>query len=332
MTHGMNSSIYQTPEWEQFKLKTGYEKSYRIEDILVLQKKLPFGRTMLYSPMVSEHQLAGIQNADNRIQKDFVTGIKKVAEENNAIFYRLELDIPKELSTFHFPLSTRNFQKSFEEMQPENNWVVDITKTEDEILAQMKQKGRYNIRVAEKNNIEITSSDKAGKELDVFYDLYSKTGKRKGVTYRGKAYFENLLDILGKIDYARTYAATAKINSKTVPLAAAVIIFYKKEALYLYGGSSDEYKNLMAPYLLHWKIMLDAKEKRIEKYNFLGVAPAGTSPLGEATDDPSHPWAGITRFKKQFGGEQKDILGSYDLILKPLEYQLFKIAEKIRRK
>lgn len=316
----MVDSIYQTPEWEQFKLKTGYEKSYRIEDILVLQKKLPLGRTMLYSPMVSEHQLASIQNTDNRIQKNFINEVKKIAQGHKTIFYRLELDIPK---TDICSLLSVDFKKSFEEMQPENNWVVDITKTEDEMLAQMKQKGRYNIRVAEKNNIEITSSDKAGKELDIFYDLYSKTGKRKGVTYRGKAYFENLLDILGKIDYARTYAATAKVNDKTVPLAAAVIIFYKKEALYLYGGSSDEHKNLMAPYLLHWRIMLDAKEKKIEKYNFLGVAPS---------DNPSHPWAGITRFKKQFGGHQEDVLGSYDLILKPLEYQLFKIAEKIRRR
>jgi len=311
------NSFFQSPEWEQFKLKTGYKRSYRINDILVLERQLPLGRSMLYSPLVAE------KNYESRIKNQgFIERVVKIGKENNAIFYRLELDIPKELSTFHFPLSTRNFVKSFEEMQPENNWVVDITKEENEILAQMKQKGRYNIKVAEKNNIEITSSNNIGKELDIFYDLYSKTGKRKGVTYRGKAYFKNMLDILGKIDYARTYAATAKIDGKTVPLAAAVIIFYGKEALYLYGGSSDEYKNLMAPYLLHWKIMLDAKEKGIEEYNFLGVAP---------TEDPNHPWAGITRFKKQFGGSQEDIMGSYDLILKPLEYQLFKIAERLRR-
>ena len=147
--------------------------------------------------------------------------------------------------------------------------------------------------------------------------------QKKKVAFRGKAYFENLLDILGKIDYARAYAAKSKVDGKEVPLAAAIVIFYAEEALYLYGGSSDEHKNLMAPYLLHWKIMLDAKKAGMEKYNFLGIAP---------TEDPNHPWAGITRFKKQFGGEQRDIAGSYDLVLKPIEYQMFKIAEKIRRK
>lgn len=318
----MKSSFFQTPEWEQFKLKTGYSKSYRINDILVLQRSLPLGRSMLYSPMASEQQLASIQNTDNRTQKDFIAKIKEVAKENSAIFYRLELDIPQTQNSKISVLNSQNFIKSFEEMQPENNWVVDISKEEKDILAAMKQKGRYNIRIAEKNNIKVTSSEKTGEELDIFYDLYSKTGKRKRVAFRGKAYFENLLDILGKIGYARVYAAKSKINGEDAPLAAAIVIFYAKEALYLYGGSSDEHKNLMAPYLLHWKIMLDAKEKGIEKYNFLGISP---------NEDPNHPWAGITRFKKQFGGEQRDIAGSYDLVLKPIEYQVFKMAEKLRR-
>lgn len=319
----MNSSFFQTPEWEQFKLKTGYGKSYHVNDILVLQRQLRFGRTMLYSPMVSESQEQGVRS------KEYLDKIREIGKENNSIFYRLELDIPKTTPST-LPLIKgekvgvdQNFVKSFEEMQPENNWVLDITKTKDEILAQMKQKGRYNIRVAEKNNIQISYSEKSGKELDAFYYLYSKTGKRKGVTFRGKAYFENLLDILGRIGYARVYAATVYIDGKETTLAAAIIIFYGEEALYLYGGSSDKYKNLMAPYLLHWKMMLDAKEAGMKVYNFLGVAPAGA---------PNHPWAGITRFKQQFGGEQKDIVGSYDLIFKPIEYKLFKIAEQIRRK
>jgi len=312
----MTLSIFQTPEWEKFKLETGYQKSHRIGDILVLQRELPLGRSMLYSPMVNEAQVKSLKFESLKAE------IAKISKENNTIFYRMEFDVPKELSTFHFPLSTQNFQKSFEEMQPEHNWVVDISKPEEDILAGMKQKGRYNIKVAQKNDIKVTSSDSSGGELDIFYDLYAKTGKRKSVTFRGKAYFEKLLDILGKIGYARVYAATAKIEGKIVPLAAAVIIFYGEETLYLYGGSSDEYKNLMAPYLLHWDIMQEAKKRGMKKYNFLGIAP---------NDDQKHPWAGITRFKQQFGGEQEDIAGSYDLILKPFEYQIFKTAEKIRR-
>jgi len=91
----------------------------------------------------------------------------------------------------------------------------------------------------------------------------------------------------------------------------------------MFGASSDEYKNLMAPYLLHWEIIQEARELGFEKYDFFGVAP---------DDDPKHAWAGVTRFKKQFGGEVESIMGSYDLVAKPIQYKLFKLAEKIRRR
>lgn len=330
MVGTMDCSVFQSKEWEHFKLETGYEKSYRVEDILVLQKKLPLKKTLLYSPMVSEQQLAGIRNKKLGIRDSFIEEIKDIAEQNNSIFYRLELNIPKLETATAFggvpsnggkncELRTpQNFVKSFEEMQPENNWLLDLRKSEEELLLNMKQKGRYNIKVAAKNNITISRSSEPGKELDAFYKQYSETGNRHKITYREKKYFDHLLEILGKSGYARVYVA---YTGKTA-LASAVMLFYRDAALYLYGGSSEEHRNLMAPYLLHWEIIKEAKALGLKEYNFLGVAP---------NDDPAHSWAGITRFKKQFGGEQVDILGSYDLPLRPLQYQGFKLAERLRR-
>jgi len=308
----MDCSIFQSKEWEEFKLKSGYEKSYRIQDILVLQKKLPFGRTMLYSPLVAE------KNYESRIMnQEFIRQIEQISKKNNAIFYRLELNIPIiHDSKFIIPES---FIKSFEEMQPEHNWVLDITKSEDEILAGMKQKGRYNIKIAQNSNLTFTSSAaKESQELDAFYEQYAKTGNRHKIAFRNKKYFDDLLEILGGKGYAR---ACTVWHGKT-PLASAIIIQYGEASLYLYGGSSDEERNLMAPYLLHWEIIKSAKTEGLKEYNFLGIAP---------DDNQNHPWAGITRFKKQFGGEQVNIEGSYDLPVKPLEYKVFKIAEQIRR-
>lgn len=303
----MDCTIFQSPEWEEFKLKTGYEKSYRIGNILVLQKKLPLDRSMLYSPLVSDRDYKSA---------DFIKQIRKIASENKSIFYRLELNLPKSTD---YKLPSTNFVKSFEEMQPEHNWVLNIDKSEEEILAGMKQKGRYNIKIAENADVKVTSSsDSDSKELKEFYEQYSATGKRHKISYRGHEYFTSLLAIFGKSDYARAY--TAWHGEKA--LASAIILFYGQSALYLYGGSSDIDRNLMAPYLVHWQIIKDAKARNLKEYNFLGVAP---------NDDEKHPWAGITRFKKQFGGEQIDIAGSYDLPLRSIEYQAFKIAEKIRR-
>lgn len=308
----MDTSVFQSKEWEEFKLATGYEKSYRINDILILQKKLPLGRSMLYSPLVAE------KNYESRIKNNgFIEQIGQIAKENCTIFYRLELNIPI-IHNSQFTIHKR-FYKAFEEMQPENNWVLDLTKSEEELLADMKQKGRYNIKISQNSELKMTSSsEKNSKELNAFYDQYQNTGKRHRISYRSKSYFEALLEILGGKGYAKAYTVWHGKN----PLASAIIVLYGKSALYLYGGSSDEERNLMAPYLLHWEIIREAKEAGLKEYNFLGVAP---------DDNPKHPWAGITRFKKQFGGQQIDIAGCYDLPIRPLEYQAFKIAEKMRR-
>lgn len=329
------SNIFQTEEWTQFKVSTGYEKHYEIDDIFVLQKRLPLGRTMLYSPMV-----VGGQSTISSQQ--FRDEIKKIAKDNNSIFYRLELDIPlKKAESYKLDrskatgsLGAENYIKSFEEMQPEHTLILDISKSEDEILAQMKQKGRYNIRLAEKNDVYVLEDP----NVDNFYALYSTMAKRQKITYRDKSYYEKLIDILGSKGYVKILTAyvgqksevgsqqdTASSKQKTTntPVASAIISFYKDEAIYLFGGSSDQHRNLMAPYLIQWTAIKEAKKLECKRYDFFGIAP---------DENPDHPWAGVTRFKKQFGGEEVATLGSYDLVFKPVEYKLFKLAEKIRRR
>ena len=313
-------NIFQSNEWEKFKLATGYQKSYRVENILILQKNLPFGFSMLYSPMVGDE--SGIWNLESGIN-NFLKQIKLISKENNSIFFRLELNIPTTIPNSKFKIlnSRFGFKKAFEEMQPEHTLVLDLAKSEEEILTQMKQKGRYNIKVAEKHGVKVRFSDDLAGVKD-FYNLYEKTAKRHSISHRQKRYFDGLIEIMSQKGYSRVYTAEATIDGKKVSLASAVIIFSEDKAIYMFGASDDQYKNVMAPYLLHWTIIKDCKEAKYNSYDFFGIAP---------NDNPKHPWSGVTRFKKQFGGEEISIMGSYDLVFKPLSYQLFKIAEKIRR-
>lgn len=299
------SSIFQSPEWEKFKLETGYSKSFRVDDILVLKKDLPLHRSMLYSPMIDLSQELRIKN------KEYWNQIQEIAQEENSIFYRIEFDIPR-----NYKLETSNFGliKSFEEMQPEHTLILDLSKTEEEILAQMKQKGRYNIKVAEKNGVKVEKT----KSVEGFYQLYEKTANRQIISYRRKHYFETLLDILNQKDYCWVFNA----RHENQILASAIVSFYNDKAIYLFGGSSDKMRNVMAPYKLQWEAILEAKRRGCITYDFFGIAP---------DDNEKHPWAGVTRFKKQFGGEEVSIYGSYDKVYKPFEYRIFKIAEKLRR-
>jgi len=315
-------NLFQNPEWESFKLATGYQKSYRIDDVLVLQKNLPLGFSMLYSPMVN--------NEERIMNNGFLEQIKGIARDNRSIFYRLELDVPLHNSSFIIHHSL--FKKAFEEMQPEHTLILDISKSEDEILKQMKPKGRYNIKVAQKNQIKVVEE----KDTINFFKLYSSMSQRHNISHRNAAYFQKLIDILGVKGYCKVFTAVLEQNNELriknggenkkadqIPIASVIISFYGDKAIYLFGGSSDSHKNLMAPYLLQWTAIREAKSQGCTEYDFFGTAPP---------DKPNHPWRGVTDFKKKFGGQEIKLAGSWDLILRPLEYQLFKIAEKIRRK
>ena len=333
-------TIFQTKEWEKFKLKTGYQKSWRVSDVLILEKKIPPLGSMLYSPMLDRRQQLTIRNPD------FLAKIREIAKDVSAIFFRAEIDVPSDRSK---PPTAAGFIKAFEEIQPEHTLVLNISKPEEEILREMKPKGRYNIKVAEKHGVRVIKG-----KIEDFYKLYETTARRQKITHRALSYFQNLVDILGKKDYVKVFSASApdgensnieyrstkqtesnsnKINSKPVsdfgfrisdfpPLASAVVVFYEERAIYLYGGSSEIQRNVMAPYKLHFEIIREAKKRGCKEYDFFGIAPS---------DDPNHPWAGVTRFKKQFGGYEVTILGSWDLIFSPTKYRIFKFAEKIRR-
>ena len=308
------NNIFQTKDWEEVKLATGYQKSYWVSDILVLVKELPLGRSMLYSPMVDESQESGVRS------QEFWKKISEIGKENNSIFYRIEFDIEKNSSTL--PTSNSKLIKAFEEMQPEHTLILDLTKDKEEILAQMKQKGRYNIKIAAKNGVLVTCDEIGSESAATFYSLYQMMGKRHKITSRNQKYFSTLLEILHQKGYARVYTAWIEAENKRIPLSSAIILHYNGRATYLYGGSDNEHKSFMAPYLLHWQAICDAKEAGLKEYDFFGIAP---------NEDPKHPWSGVTRFKKQFGGAEVATLGSYDLPFNKIEYQIFKIMEKIRR-
>jgi len=315
------ATVFQTPEWEKFKLKTGWQKSWRIFDILVLEKKIPLLGSMLYSPMMSRDQ------TKLAMEKIFLDQIQKIADEEKSIFYRME-----SVETFDSDIKPEkfNYQKSFEEMQPEHTLLIDLTKSEDEILSQMKQKGRYNIKIAEKNNLEFRTG-----KIEEFFPLYEQMAKRQKISFRNISYFQELIDFLGPKGYALVFTVAdkeplkdddlkiKKIFAEEPILASAIVIFFKETCIYLFGGSSDLRREKMATYKLHFEIMLEAKKRGCKVYDMFGIAP---------TDDEKHPWAGITRFKKQFGGEETQLLGSWDMIFASNKYKIFKLAEKIRRK
>lgn len=302
-------SLLQTPEWAEFKMRQGWQ-SFWLENISLLSRPLPGGKSFLYIPEVSISK--------DQI-KDLLEKAKPIAKGQKAAFLRLEI-FAEENQEYDEQLTYLGFKKSFEEVQPEDRQWLPISRPKEEILAQMKSKGRYNIRIAERHKVEIKSFQKANlfQGLDDFYHLYQQTFARQRFSGRSRQYFRDLLDVLGKKDYLRIYTAFYQNQ----PLASVIITFYQELASYLYGASSNEHREVMAPYLAHWQAILEAKEKGCQLYDLLAIAPA------EILD---HKYASLSRFKQQFGGRSVKMVGSWDYIFQPTWYWAFRVAEKMRR-
>ncbi len=306
-------SVLQSKEWAEFKKSQGFE-IFELDGLYVHKRNLPAGRNFLYIPEADA----------SAVNQGHLDEIKKLAKEQKSIFARLEI-ADKFTDNADQMIKALGFIKAFEEVQPKWRQIIDISRPEDDILAQMKQKGRYNLHLAERKGVKIQTSNLKSqndsekiKAVEGFYKLYSETVKREGITGRSPEYFQKMIDNFADTDYLEIYLATYQNE----PVAAALITFYDGLASYMYGGSSRSHKEVMAPYLMHWKIIQDAKTRGCTKYDLLGR----TKPETEGK------WAGVTRFKEQLGGEAVEILGSYDFVNQNFGYKLFKTVEKLRRK
>jgi lipid II:glycine glycyltransferase (peptidoglycan interpeptide bridge formation enzyme) len=298
-------SILQTSQWANFKKSTGWE-IFENSGIFIHKRNLPLSKSFLYIPEI-EFSL---------IDKNLVGWVKQLIQENNCIFARVEI-IDPESETITKQMFSSGFIRAFEQVQPKWRQIIDISSDEQEILSQMRQKGRYNVRLAERKGVKIASG-RTTNFVRAFYGLYAQTVERERITGRDQKYFENMVDKFSDTDYLDIYTATYDGE----PMAAAVIGFYGGVASYLYGGSSRRHKEVMAPYLMHYHIIKDAKSWGCKTYDL----------IGRDQPDKSGKWAGVTKFKEQFGGRAIEITGSFDLVEKKTAYNIFKFAERLRRK
>lgn len=218
-------------------------------------------------------------------------------------------------------------KKNSVDIQPPDSTQIDLTKSEDEILALMKSKWRYNIRLAEKKGVlieKVNGNDiNLSNFLDTFYDLYKTTAERDGIAIHSKSYYEDLIKKsseeinLGK-DVPEISLYIAKHEEDN--LAAIITLFSKTESIYLYGCSSNVKRNLMPAYLLQWTAMQDAKKYGSQYYDMYGMPP---------TDDENHPMHGLYLFKTGFGGKNIHRPGSYDVPTSNF-YSFYNCGEKLR--
>ena len=219
-------------------------------------------------------------------------------------------------------------KKNRVDIQPPDSTLVDLTADEEQILAKMHAKWRYNIRLSEKKGVKIHkylgNDINLSEKLDKFYQLTKETNARDGNSSHAKSYYEDLIrsssqaiDAGQDVPLISLYIAEHEGDE----IASIMTLFSHDEAIYLYGASSNLKRNLMPNHLLQWTAMKDAKAYGSKYYDMYGMPPEGK--------DENHPMHGLYMFKANFGGQIIHRTGSWDLPLKAI-YKPYSLAEKLR--
>ena len=219
-------------------------------------------------------------------------------------------------------------KKNKVDIQPPDSTLVSLEGTEDEILARMHQKWRYNIRLSERKGVIIKKyngdSDEISSKIDKFYELTKETNARDGNASHAKSYYRDL--ILSSAKQLKEGKDVPEVNLYIAEhegdeIASIVTLFSKTESVYLYGASSNNKRNLMPNHLLQWTAMKDAKAYGSKYYDMYGMPPEGK--------DENHPMHGLYMFKANFGGKNIHRTGSWDVPLNAVYYG-YSWAEKLR--
>ncbi len=211
-------------------------------------------------------------------------------------------------------------------VQPRTTVHVNLTRDLDTILARMKPKWRYNIRLAQRKGITVRKGMAA--DLETFYALLRTTGLRDRFAIHSFDYYSAVFDLLGE------HACLLIAEYEGEPLAAIFITAFGGESIYLYGASSNAHRDRMPNHALHWEAMQWAKARGCTRYDLWGIPDvAAASPgRGEARFGPDALLPdGLYQFKQGFGGEIVRYVGAYDLVFSTVRFALYTQALRIRR-
>lgn len=321
--------VLQTAEWGELKADFGWDVVRLISGaagVQILFRKLPLGFTVAYlpKPVVSgQYYPTGTMSV---ISEELWAEIDVVCRKKRAIFLKIEPDYwedqpvtfnlqPSNLPTLNPRTPHPALRTSLYNIQPPRTIVISLEGSEDDILARMKQKCRYNVRLAEKKGVTVRAWD----DLDGFHRLMQVTGGRDGFGVHSLEYYRKAYQLFHPVGLAELLVA--EFEGK--PLAALMVFAVGTRSWYLYGASNDEERNRMPTYLLQWEAIRWARAHGCTEYDLWGAPDADEATL-EAEFESRHDglW-GVYRFKRGFGGEVKRAAQALDKVYMPLLYQIY---------
>ncbi len=308
--------VLQTWEWGQFKSRHGWTPSYLLWNrhgdadlradaaALVLRRRL--GRLplcVLYVP-----KGPAMDYADALLVDKVMGDLERFAHQSRAVFIKIDPDLEPSRK---LPSFREGWIESSQQIQFRNTMEIDLRQSEDELLAAMHQKTRYNIRLAQKRGVTVRPG--ALSDLERLYAMYDETARRDQFIIRPLDYYGDAWGSFIEAGLAQPLIA----EFQDAPIAALILFRFAGRAYYFYGMSRDVHRNLMAPHLLQWEAMRWARAQGCAVYDLWGAPD---------TLDESDPMWGVYRFKQGFGGQFVQHIGAWDYTTSRPLYWLYTTA------
>ncbi len=312
------SGIMQSLYWAQAKKQQGldtlhlgiFKSDELIAGALFYKAKKENGTNILIAP-----EGPVLPWADQALTRELLALILNTVQSNNDQFPAMALRIEPRLEG-PIPSYLREFSRAPVDLVPRETLYIDLCLSEESLLAQMKEKGRYNIKLAQRNGITV-SEDSSVNVVDRFYTVMQEASTRDDFALEPKSYFQNLANNLLPGNHAKFLFSEHEGDT----LGTLLLIIYGTRATYLYGGIADNKRNLMGGYALQWHSMKLAKQAGCITYDFYGY---------DRFRSPDHRYARFSQFKSQFGGQPVTLIGAQEyFFLDTLADTFIKVVQEV---
>jgi len=305
------SHIMQSYEWGIFKEITGI----KVSRMGAHEGYIKSGFQLSFHPLPHTSYTIGYFPRGGQLTQELIDQILKIGYDHGCVFIKIEPN----LSSIDGQIIKNDNLVNASPVLPQHTFHIDLTSSEDEIIERMKEKTRYNIKLAQKHQVVV--EEKSDKEsLEVFIRLTMETANRQGFFSHPADYYRKLWDVL----YPDNMCHLLVARYQSTPLAAIMLFKFKEMLYYPYGGSATVYREKMPNHLLHFEAIKLGKKLGCTTYDMWGSY--------KKSPTEKDPWFGIYRFKEGFGGKQVEYPQTVDLVFLPRIYKLYNILDPLRFK